>query len=105
MHMRKLGNWKGAMVAAATVAAVAVSLAGTAKPAAADSIRWGIDIHIGGRGHGGYGYYDDDRYRRDRYDDYRYRRDRDYDDYRYRRDRDDDYRYRRGRYDDYRYRR
>ena len=104
MKIAKLGNWKGAVVATAAAVALVSSLVGTARPAAADSIRWGVDIHIGGRSHGGYGYYDD-HYRRDRYyDDYRYRRDCD-DDYRYRRDRYDDYRYRRDRYDDYRYRR
>ncbi|MBV9469157.1 MAG: hypothetical protein JO316_17165 [Abitibacteriaceae bacterium] len=101
--MKQIKPLKGAVVATVMGLAVALSLAGTATPAQADGINWGVTIHIGGH-HSDYDYREDyryhERYRRPDYDDYYYRRDRD--DYRYRRDRDD-YRYRRDR-DDRRYR-
>lgn len=98
--MKTIKPWKSAAAVAATGLAVALTLAGTATPAHADGINWGVTIHVGGH-HNDYDYREDyryrERYRRPDYDDYYYRRDRD--DYRYRRDRDD-YRYRER--DDYR---
>lgn len=88
----KLTNLKHpkTLVAGVFAAAMALSLAGTAKPASADS--WGFDIHVGGGDRGRY-------YERDRCDDYRYRRD----DWRWRDYRCDDRRW--DHHDDWRWRR
>jgi hypothetical protein len=90
MKLTNLKHPKTLVAGVFACAAMALSLAGTAKPASADS--WGFDIHIGGGDRGRY-------YERDRCDDWRYRRD----DYRWRDPRCDDRRweYRR---DDWRWR-
>ena len=76
MKILNIKHLKTGLVATAACAAMALTLTGTAKPAAADSVRWGLDIHLGDHG-----------YRGDYYDQCDYRDYRDYRDWRWERER------------------
>ena len=62
MKILNTKHLKAGLVATVACAAMVLTMNGTAKPAAADHMRWGLDIHLGGPVYRGY-YYDDRDYR------------------------------------------